>query len=201
MWKFFRKNVSWNFSSFIMEKFCLKYLFLVISASHKKHAVTGNKDFGGAVFTLFWYNFIHYLIWWAFANVTIETLKHYHLMKTSQLIYKTTQSICFKRMMTFQLVFLVMKLKCHQLISLLMSCLCLPIWAVTFSEACTSKSNNFLTLYLSANPTKWSITLKQFVDCCRRMVWVCLTILWGWRIKTHPEPIQTSKIDLLLLFS
>ena len=102
---------------------------------------------------------------------------------------------------TFQLVFLVMKLKCHQLISLLMSCFCLPIWTVTFSEACTSKSNNFLTLYLSANPTKWSVTLKQFVDCCRRMVWVCLTILWGWRIKTHPEPIQTSKIDLLLLFS
>ena len=32
---------------------------------------------------------------------------------------------------------------------------------------------------LSANLTKWSITLKQFVEFCRRIVWVCLTILWG----------------------
>ena len=31
---------------------------------------------------------------------------------------------------------------------------------------------------LSANPTKWSNTLKQFVGFCRRIVWVCLTILW-----------------------
>ena len=30
---------------------------------------------------------------------------------------------------------------------------------------------------LSANPTKWSNTRKQFVDCCRQIVWVCLTIL------------------------
>ena len=32
---------------------------------------------------------------------------------------------------------------------------------------------------LSANPTKWSNTFKQF----RRIVWVCLTILWGWHLK------------------
>ena len=36
---------------------------------------------------------------------------------------------------------------------------------------------------LRANPTKWSNTFKQFVSCCRRIVWVCLTILWGWRLK------------------
>ena len=36
---------------------------------------------------------------------------------------------------------------------------------------------------LSANLTKWSYTLKQFVGCCRRIVWVCLTILWVWRWK------------------
>ena len=36
---------------------------------------------------------------------------------------------------------------------------------------------------LSANPTKWSVTLKQFVGFCWRIVWVCLTILWGWRLK------------------
>ena len=37
----------------------------------------------------------------------------------------------------------------------------------------------------SANPTKWSNILKQFVGKlhCRRTVWVCLTILWGWHLK------------------
>ena len=48
--------------------------------------------------------------------------------------------------------------------------------------------NNYLfafTLFnsLSVNPTKWSITLKQFVAKSRRIVWVCLTILCGWRLK------------------
>ena len=33
---------------------------------------------------------------------------------------------------------------------------------------------------LSANPTKWSITLKQLLSNSRR-VW--LKILWGWRLK------------------
>ena len=32
---------------------------------------------------------------------------------------------------------------------------------------------------LSADPVKWSNTLKQFVSNSRRIVWVCLTILWG----------------------
>ena len=32
---------------------------------------------------------------------------------------------------------------------------------------------------LSANPIKWSNTLKQFVDFCRQIAWVCLSILWG----------------------
>ena len=35
---------------------------------------------------------------------------------------------------------------------------------------------------LRANPTKWSNTLKQFVGCWRRIVWVCLN-LWGCRLK------------------
>ena len=35
---------------------------------------------------------------------------------------------------------------------------------------------------LSANPTKWSNTLKQLVGFCRRIVWVYLTIMWGWRL-------------------
>ena len=35
---------------------------------------------------------------------------------------------------------------------------------------------------LSANPAKWSNTLKQFVGKSRQIVWVCLTILWGWQL-------------------
>ena len=39
--------------------------------------------------------------------------------------------------------------------------------------------NIFISFFntLSANPTKWSNTLKQFVSFCRRIVWMCLTIL------------------------
>ena len=36
---------------------------------------------------------------------------------------------------------------------------------------------------LSANPIKWSNTLKQFVNCFRGIIWVCLTFLWCWRLK------------------
>ena len=36
---------------------------------------------------------------------------------------------------------------------------------------------------LSANPSKCSNTLKQFVGNSRQIVWVCLTILWGWHLK------------------
>ena len=45
--------------------------------------------------------------------------------------------------------------------------------------------NIFISFFntLSANPTKWSNTLKQFVSFCRRIVWMCLTILQGWRLK------------------
>ena len=32
---------------------------------------------------------------------------------------------------------------------------------------------------LSASPTEWSKTLKQFVG----ELFECLTILWGWRLK------------------
>ena len=54
---------------------------------------------------------------------------------------------------------------------------------------CLKKGIEYLDIYwdvtntfnpLSANPTKWSNTLKQFLSNSRR-VW--LTILWGWRLK------------------
>ena len=36
---------------------------------------------------------------------------------------------------------------------------------------------------LSTNPRKWSTTLKQFFGKNQRIVWQCLTILWGSRLK------------------
>ena len=36
---------------------------------------------------------------------------------------------------------------------------------------------------LSTNPTKWSNKLKQFVGCSQQIVWICLTILWGWHLR------------------
>ena len=36
---------------------------------------------------------------------------------------------------------------------------------------------------LRANPTKWPNTLKQFVGNSRRIVWLCLIIFGGWRLK------------------
>ena len=36
---------------------------------------------------------------------------------------------------------------------------------------------------LSANPTKWPNTLKQFVGICRRIARVCFNILWDWCLK------------------
>ena len=46
-------------------------------------------------------------------------------------------------------------------------------------------NSNYIVSFnpLNANPTKWSNTLKQFIGCCRRIFWVCLNILWGWRLK------------------
>ena len=35
---------------------------------------------------------------------------------------------------------------------------------------------------LSVNPTKWPNTLKQSVRFCQQIVWMCLTISWGWRL-------------------
>ena len=37
---------------------------------------------------------------------------------------------------------------------------------------------------LNANSTKWSNLLKQFVGCCWRIVWVCLTIWWSSHSKS-----------------
>ena len=47
---------------------------------------------------------------------------------------------------------------------------------------------------LSANPTKWSSTIKQFVGFCRRIIWVCLTILWGWHLKGFREIFIASSL-------
>ena len=46
-----------------------------------------------------------------------------------------------------------------------------------------SYKSQFFVNPLSANPTKWSNRLKQFLGFCRQIIWVCLIILWGWRLK------------------
>ena len=38
---------------------------------------------------------------------------------------------------------------------------------------------------LSANPTKWSSTLKQFFDNGQRIVRMYFTIFWEWRLKVY----------------
>ena len=44
----------------------------------------------------------------------------------------------------------------------------------------SAQYNEIIFNPLSANPTKWSNTLKQFADELFECV---LTILWGWRLR------------------
>ena len=60
----------------------------------------------------------------------------------------------------------------------------------------TGQGNPLLTFVLwrfnplNVNPLKWSCILKQLVDNNRRIVWGCLTILWGWHFKSPPEDLM-----------
>ena len=74
------------------------------------------------------------------------------------------------------------------------SCRNFAFWLVDWEFVINSKfSRDFFEIFLfpkilslnplSANPTKWSNTLKEFVRKSWRIIWVCLTILWGWRLK------------------
>ena len=73
-------------------------------------------------------------------------------------------------------------------------------------DTCSGTSSNYFTLIcvhfnpFSANPSKWSNTLKQFVGFCRRIVWVCLTTLWGWRLNGWSRQRRVWEIILLLFF-
>ena len=55
----------------------------------------------------------------------------------------------------------------------------------TCRNRCGEESREIIYIFkpLSANPTKWSNTLKQFVGKSRQIIWACLTILCGWRLK------------------
>ena len=53
---------------------------------------------------------------------------------------------------------------------------------------------------LSANPTNWSNTFKQFIGNSQRIVWVCLTMLLDWRLKglcNTKDTFSTKKIATL----
>ena len=61
-------------------------------------------------------------------------------------------------------------------------------WKISSLPATTSAEKSSTPLKISVNtlrtnPTRRSNTLKQFVDNSRRIIWMCLTILWGWRLK------------------
>ena len=51
-------------------------------------------------------------------------------------------------------------------------------------------------LGLSANSTKWSNTLEQFLGWCRQTVSVCLTFLWGWHPKNYDAINEMNKKHL-----
>ena len=53
----------------------------------------------------------------------------------------------------------------------------------------------------STNPTKWSNTLRQFVGNSRQNVWMCLTILWGWRLKTFKPYFHPGPLSEVLIFA
>ena len=53
----------------------------------------------------------------------------------------------------------------------------------TFSSIRTDYGQILRIFLRSANPTKWSNTLKQFVGYCQWIVWVCLTIFGSCCLK------------------
>ena len=64
----------------------------------------------------------------------------------------------------------------------------------------------FKVNHLSANPTKWSNRLKQFIGNSGQIVWVFFTILWGWRLKVYilcilcKSPLWWPLFNIYLLF-
>ena len=59
---------------------------------------------------------------------------------------------------------------------------------------------SIIDLMLQEPTQKWSNTLKQFVGNSRRIVWVCLSILWGWILKgLHPANTSFNTYRMLLL--
>ena len=62
-------------------------------------------------------------------------------------------------------------------------------WNNTVKNVFIRLSSYFAFNPLSTNLTKWSNILKKFVGNSLRLVWVCLTILWGWPLKGYKEGI------------
>ena len=53
-------------------------------------------------------------------------------------------------------------------------------WCLIVSKVISPKAIEILQ---NENMVRWSSTLKQIAVISRRIIWVCLTILWGWRSK------------------
>ena len=63
----------------------------------------------------------------------------------------------------------------------------------TFYEFLFSKKYKGLSYFLSANPRKRS-------TICRQIIWVCLIILWGWRLKGYGNFLMASRFKPTSLF-
>ena len=60
----------------------------------------------------------------------------------------------------------------------------LAIFAVMFTEVYVYMININIGKHESFSFWfSWYQYVNCYVGCCRRIVWVCLTILWGWRLK------------------
>ena len=64
----------------------------------------------------------------------------------------------------------------------------------TYSLICFS----ILTLW-APTPKTGQTHSKQFVGCCRRLVWVCLTIMWVWRWKGQRRSIYSYIVHFQLI--
>ena len=67
----------------------------------------------------------------------------------------------------------------------------LKLFKITLLQLILLNLNGFVE-HFKRQPTKWSNRLKQFPGFCRRIVWVCLTISGGWRLKGWKEPEHSA---------
>ena len=61
--------------------------------------------------------------------------------------------------------------------------ICFFVLQVTFKTAVPTRQYKFTLTFSALNPQNGKTHSNNSSAICRRIVWVCLTILWGWRLK------------------